>query len=72
MFKEVGLEYKKDNEETKHDAKCTGCGVTPIVGIRYKCTVCPNFDFCIQCEATIHHSHNMIKLRFIEEPVKEE
>lgn len=28
---------------------CDGCGVSPIVGPRYKCLSCYNFDFCIQC-----------------------
>jgi len=29
---------------------CDGCGVSPIVGNRYKCTVCSNFDYCENCE----------------------
>lgn len=58
--------------KTRHDVKCTGCGKTQIFGIRYKCTKCPSFDFCESCEATISHDHNMIKMRFIEEPEKVE
>lgn len=35
----------------KHPSvSCDGCGVDPIKGIRYKCSVCPNFDFCANCE----------------------
>ncbi len=28
---------------------CDLCKQTPIVGIRYKCSVCPNFDLCTIC-----------------------
>lgn len=33
-------------EGIKHEVKCNGCGVEPIVGIRYKCTKCPGFNLC--------------------------
>lgn len=44
---------------------CDGCGMNPIVGIRYKCYVCPNFDFCEKCEAEKgnEHGHSFIKLK---------
>jgi hypothetical protein len=28
---------------------CDGCGQKGIVGIRYKCAVCSDFDFCERC-----------------------
>jgi len=46
----------------KH-VKCDGCGLFPIVGIRYKCFECADFDFCEKCEATIEHPHNFIKMK---------
>merc|ERR1712013_828995 len=40
---------------------CDGCEKTPIVGHRYKCVVCDDFDLCGSCEAAGHHpGHNMI------------
>jgi hypothetical protein len=44
---------------------CDGCGVNPIVGVRYQCTVCPNFDLCKSCEAKGEHAptHPMLQLR---------
>jgi len=42
---------------------CDGCGVSPIVGVCYKSSVVPDFDFCSKCEATIPHPHPFLKLK---------
>jgi hypothetical protein len=35
-----------------HDGTtCSVCGVSPIVGVRFRCTICPNADLCSACEA---------------------
>lgn len=42
-----------------HMATCDGCK-SRIVGIRYKCENCPDFDLCQKCEvnkATVHPDH---------------
>lgn len=36
--------------------------MTPIIGIRYKCVICKDFDFCASCESINVHPHPMIKL----------
>jgi len=43
---------------------CDGCSKSPIVGVRYKCANCGNFDLCGDCEAKgVHTSgHVFIKL----------
>jgi len=42
---------------------CDGCEKTPIVGPRYKCVVCDDFDLCGSCEAAGRHpGHNMIRI----------
>lgn len=41
---------------------CDGCGVHPIIGIRYKCSVCKNFDYCEVCEDRQAHDHPFIKI----------
>jgi len=41
---------------------CDGCGVHPMRGIRYKCTICHDFDYCEKCEATVKHPHAFIKI----------
>jgi len=48
---------------------CDGCGVGPIIGIRYKCSVCKNFDFCEVCEERVVHEHPFIKILKPEESV---
>ncbi|XP_018794805.1 PREDICTED: protein ref(2)P [Bactrocera latifrons] len=40
--------------------ECDSCGLSPIVGFRYKCIQCPNFDLCQRCEAKHKHSEHMM------------
>jgi len=42
---------------------CDGCESNPITGIRYKCAICPDFDYCEKCEETKEHNHPFIKIR---------
>ncbi len=49
---------------TVHDGvRCDGCGQFPLVGIRYKCTECSDFDLCQACESQGIHpaTHALIK-----------
>ena len=45
---------------------CNGCGMCPIYGIRYKCIICSDFDYCEKCEEEkgYVHEHPLYKLRF--------
>ncbi|KAH8335881.1 hypothetical protein KR074_001017 [Drosophila pseudoananassae] len=49
---------------TIHDhVECDGCGLAPIVGFRYKCVQCSNFDLCQKCETEHKHpDHLMIRM----------
>ena len=47
---------------------CDGCGQFPLVGVRHKCSVCPNFDYCEGCMSRNDHGHSF---RSIQEPVLE-
>ncbi|XP_036604562.1 sequestosome-1 isoform X3 [Trichosurus vulpecula] len=39
---------------------CDGCN-GPVVGSRFKCTICPDYDLCSTCEGKgLHKEHNMI------------
>jgi hypothetical protein len=48
---------------THRYVSCDSCKVGPLVGIRYKCSVCPDFDFCELCEKTKEHPHAFIKIK---------
>jgi len=45
------------------EVTCDGCQAKPVVGVRYKCSVCKNFDFCEVCEDSKQHAHPFLKLR---------
>ncbi|RKP34632.1 hypothetical protein BJ085DRAFT_17430, partial [Dimargaris cristalligena] len=44
---------------------CNHCQTSPICGIRYRCTNCPDFDLCENCECENTHfpHHIFIKIR---------
>lgn len=35
--------------------RCDGCGQFPVLGARYKCTICLNFDFCSARKSSKKH-----------------
>jgi len=43
---------------------CDSCHCSPITGIRYKCSVCSNYDLCSKCEASGKHdaAHPLLKM----------
>jgi sequestosome 1 len=50
------------NKECHVGVTCDGCN-GPVIGFRYKCFVCPDYDLCEKCSsAGIHSEHNMIKI----------
>jgi hypothetical protein len=78
--KENKIEEKIEEEKKKVEVKgpvvhsrvnCDGCGQRGIIGIRYKCSVCPDFDFCSNCEANVEHEHPFLKIKTLKQtPVK--
>lgn len=49
--------------EVHERVECDGCGVCPIVGVRYKCSVSKDFDYCEKCEATKDHPYAFLKIK---------
>ena len=42
---------------------CQGCGMIPIIGERFKCTICPNFNYCKNCHLYLNmHSHPFVEV----------
>jgi hypothetical protein len=54
---------KLDAKNIHYRITCDGCGVNPLIGARYKCAVCNDFDYCEKCEATIDHPHPFLKIK---------
>jgi hypothetical protein len=57
---------KEEKNETVHSGfSCNICNVFPIVGNRYKCTHCFDYDVCQKCDETVgvSHPHPLIKHR---------
>ena len=47
--------------------RCEGCGLEPIVGWRFKCSICDDYNLCENCEENIgckKHNHPFIKLYY--------
>ena len=64
--KEDNIEKDQKEEIVIHkNVKCDICKKYPITGIRYKCTVCHNYDFCEECEKKFgeEHNHPLLKIR---------
>lgn len=40
---------------------CDGCRKHPLVGVRYKCMVCDDYDLCKDCESN-GHPHPMLRI----------
>jgi len=67
MLKKKTTSNSGENHESSNivheGVECDGCGVKPIKGFRYKCSVCPDFDFCEKCEANNEHDHVFMKIK---------
>ena len=62
--KEKRIKEKKENMAgvIHLGVTCDGCE-GPVVGSRFKCAVCPDYDLCSSCKAKdLHNIHNMVKM----------
>jgi tRNA(Ile)-lysidine synthase TilS/MesJ len=60
----VEVDMTPEEAEAVHEGiECDGCGAAPIRGLRYKCTICKNFDYCAACEERQSHEHAFLKIR---------
>ena len=61
---EKKIENNSEGKAIHHDYICDGCQMEPIIGNRYKCTICNDFDYCDACEAKFRdqHKHPFLKI----------
>ena len=63
-------EYVSVNSSIHEGIKCEKCKICPIIGERYKCSVCPNYNLCSKCEEKNfdlnEHPHDFIRMRKVE------
>jgi len=53
----------ENQDEVVHErVECDGCGKAPILGVRYKCSICKDFDYCATCEDRKGHEHAFLKI----------
>ena len=55
----------EENQSVHTGITCDNCKKPTIIGVRYKCFICPNYDLCSDCEKTNCHDiqHCFIKLK---------
>ena len=66
--KELKLITEDNNVAEKiihYGVVCDGCRRFPIVGCRYKCSVCDDFDYCEECEKKFGEKHNHPFVKYI-------
>eukprot|EP01084_Bolivina_argentea_P223060 377476_1 len=51
----------EEENVTHKNVECDLCKQYPIIGDRYKCVICKDFDLCSQCEP--QHDHPLIKYK---------
>ena len=54
-----------DDEGAVHqNIICDCCNTNPIIGYRFKCVVCTDYDLCAKCESRgVHKRHDFIIIR---------
>ena len=64
MKKELLKAETDDGKAIHHGYICDGCEMNPIIGNRYKCMICGDFDYCEACEEKFknEHRHPFLKI----------
>jgi len=52
------LKNQHGNEKIHWNVSCDGCNQAPLIGDRYKCESCKDFDFCSKCYKEGKHDKN--------------
>jgi hypothetical protein len=52
---------RQDRAAVHMGVQCDGCGLLPIRGTRYTCTVCADLDLCSVCQQRQHHADTSLR-----------
>ena len=52
-------------QKSHEEIKCKGCGICPISGSKFKCTICQDFEYCEKCKENNSdiHKHPFISFK---------
>merc|ERR1719186_1713538 len=65
----VEVLQEEQDDKTHPGVVCDGCEKA-VVGNRYKCLVCEDYDLCRDCEnKDVHPDHNMMRMTSIEDTI---
>lgn len=63
MYRKAEVVEELNNIVTVHENYvCDMCSHSPIVGVRYHCNECADFDECESCYSRYAHAHMMEKI----------
>ena len=43
---------------------CDRCGMLPLKGYRFKCSICDDYNLCENCEEQTNHNHPFLKIPY--------
>jgi hypothetical protein len=63
----ININNKSICKTIHNNIKCQVCSMNPIIGFRYKCCSCDNYNLCEECEEkneiSQNHPHDFIKIK---------
>ncbi|KRF77892.1 protein ref(2)P [Drosophila virilis] len=63
MHLHIAIDDDLSNFITHKGIECDSCKACPLIGFRYRCMQCPNFDLCQACESAHKHpKHFMVRI----------
>ena len=75
IYKMLTKEEKFNNKTIHIGIMCNKCGINPIIGYRYKCSICKDYELCDDCAKknflTNEHPHHFIIIANEESKKKE-
>jgi Zinc finger, ZZ type len=62
---QINRDLAFENQFVHQGFVCDRCSINPIVGIRFHCLICLDFDLCDLCEKTFGpvHGHPLLKIK---------